>query len=355
MTKAGEDFQAALDAAVAAHPQLPGVALSVRARRLGLDWSGAAGRTERGGAGAPLSGDTPFRLASVTKTFVAAAVIRLAEDGRLSLSDPIGEVLSPAIGAALAKGGYDLTQIRVDQLLTHTSGLYDHAQDPTFHTAVSEGQGGRWSRLDQVEFNVRHGAAYAAPGELQRYSDTGYVLLGDVVETASGRSLAEAVRSLLGFDRLGLARTWWEVLEPDRAPRAHQYWGERDTFGYDPSFDLWGGGGLVSTTDDLARFFQALFEGEVFARPETLAAALQVPRATRAKADSVHSALVYDLPLAGVFGWAHAGFWGGVGTYYPELGAAIALTANQNDNPGQALGDVLMTVLRTLRALNRRG
>jgi D-alanyl-D-alanine carboxypeptidase len=73
----------------------------------------------------------------------------------------------------------------------------------------------RWSRLEQVQLAMALGAPLCAPGETFHYSDTGYILLGEILEQASGLSLAAALRSLLSFERLGLHRTW---LDAERTP-----------------------------------------------------------------------------------------------------------------------------------------
>jgi D-alanyl-D-alanine carboxypeptidase len=81
------------------------------------------------------------------------------------------------------------------------------------------------------------------------------------------------VRSLVRFDKLGLRHTWWETLEPAPAgvpDRAHQYLGGFDSHGIDPSFDLYGGGGIVAPMAELAHFLTALLGGQVFEQRETL-------------------------------------------------------------------------------------
>src|SRR5205807_7846965 len=112
------------------------------------------------------------------------------------------------------------------------------------------------------------------------YADTGYVILGEIVERTTGKPLPAAVSDLLKLKSLGIRSTYFESLEPPppgALPRAHQYLGAADIHDIDPSFDLYGGGGQVSTTADLSRFFKALFQGRVFDHPETLAAGLVSP------------------------------------------------------------------------------
>jgi D-alanyl-D-alanine carboxypeptidase len=261
---------AAVVAFAAAHPIYPGVALAVISPR--LHWVGAAGHDALASRKA-LQPNAGFRIASVTKTFTAAAILRLVESGRLGLDDPIVDRLSPATASLLRRDGYRVDAIRIRHLLMHTSGLYDYASDPAFVSYVLAHGRHHWTRREQVRFAMSHGKPYAPPGREFHYADTGYILLGEILERRTGRSLAAAYRSLLRFDKLGLRRTYLETLEPRPSaaqPRAHQYYQRIDATAFDPSFDLYGGGGLVSTVDDLARFYRALFHGGVFDKSATL-------------------------------------------------------------------------------------
>ena len=215
--------------------------------------------------------DNPFRIASVTKTFTAVAVMKLVEQGRIGLDQPIAGLLSRASLEALRQGGADPQAITVRHLLGHRSGLGDYAITLEYFQAVLADPQRRWSRLEQLELALA--LTPPVPPDLRfAYADTNYILLGEILERATRRPLARALRDTLGFARLGLKSTWLESLEPAPPgikPRLHQFLAEIDTTGFDPSFDLWGGGGLVSTVDDLARFFRALFHGRILA-PATL-------------------------------------------------------------------------------------
>jgi len=338
-------LDAALTHFAAAHPTFPGVAVAIKTPV--FEWSGAEGLADRAGH-RPLTPDTPFRIASVTKTFTAAAILRLVEEGKLGLEDPIARRLSPSTVAALRRGGYDAGAIRVRELLQHTSGLYDYAEDQAFQTFVVGHPRHRWTRAEQVRFALAHGKPLGPPGAAFHYSDTGYILLGEILERRTGQNLGGAYRSLLGFDRLGLGRTYLETLEPapPREPsRAHQYLGTIDTTGFDPSFDLYGGGGLVSTVGDLARFYEALLAGRVYARAATLRTMLGNPTSRR----------LADLGM-GIFPesigrqtcWHHDGFWGTTVLRCPQLRATIAITVNQAadfDAPVQRLEAELLRLL----------
>jgi D-alanyl-D-alanine carboxypeptidase len=297
-------------------------------RAPGLSWSGAA-RLADAAARRPLTARATFRIASVTKTFTGAAVLRLVEDGRLSVEDPIARHLSPESVALLREGGYDVDAMRVRHLLQHTSGLYDFAEDPAYQEFVIGHPRHHWTRAEQVRWAMTHGRPLFAPGTAETYTDTGYVLLGEMLERITGGGLASAYRGLLGFERLGLDETYLETLKPSPlglAPRAHQYLGTFDSTGHDPSFDLYGGGGLVSTVDDLVRFYSALLRGRVLHRTETLRMMLGEAEPTQVNELGMG---IFALPIGAETCWWHNGFWGINVVHCPQSRVTIASMVNQ--------------------------
>jgi D-alanyl-D-alanine carboxypeptidase len=328
--RTGRELDRLLERFLSETPTFPGVSLAVRAP--GLDWKGSAGLADVG-AGRRLKPDATFRIASVTKTLTAAAVLRLVEKGRIGLDDPVARHLSRASVRQLHEGGYDVDATRVRHLLTHTSGLYDYAMDPAYQARVLlEDPQHRWTRAEQIEWAMTHGQPLSAPGEAFNYSDTGYVLLGEMLERRTGGGLAAAYRTLLRFERLDLDETYLETLEsrPAKARRrVHQYYGDIDTYGFDPSFDLYGGGGHVSTVDDLTRFFRGLLGGHVFDRQSTLRAMLGNP----APADIPDLGMgIFWLPIGGEDCWGHAGFWGIAAYHCPRSGVTLAAMVNQGQD-----------------------
>jgi D-alanyl-D-alanine carboxypeptidase len=345
-TPTSSRLASATEAFAAAHPSYPGVALSVASPR--LHWTGSAGHPALGSS-AKLDPDAGFRIASVTKTFTAAAILRLVEDGRLGLDDTIAQHLAPTTAQLLRRGGYDPQAIHVRHLLMHTSGLYDYASDPAFVKYVLTHGSHHWTRPEQVRFAITHGKPYGPPGKEFHYSDTGYVLLGEIIERTTSRPLATALRQLLKFEKLGLAGTYLESLEaPPHAahPRAHQYYQHVDATAFDPSFDLYGGGGLISTVGDLARFYRALLHGQMFEKPATLRTMLGKPNPQR----------IGDLGM-GIFSnrfggrsgencWGHSGFWGTTVIHCPASDVTIALAVNQAENFDLPSQRFLATILR---------
>jgi D-alanyl-D-alanine carboxypeptidase len=339
---------AAVEADLRAHPEIPGEAVSVRA-------PGLAVAVARGDADVatrtPLTVDTPFRIASVTKTFVAAAVLRLAEAGAIELDAPVARALSPDTVALLAGDGYRPDRITVRQLLDHTSGLFDYATTTAYDDRNTTDPTHRWTRDEQVRFAMDHGAPLAAPGVSFHYSDTGYVLLGEILERATGTDLASALRRTIGFDRLGLDHTYWEILEsppPGEPARAHQYYDRTyDNIGLDASHDLYGGGGLVSTVGDVTRFFAALFDGRVFTRAGTLDTMRTVSRPGRADGAALG---LFRYEIAGEECWGHPGYWGTVAYACPDLDLAFTIETNQANDAAIDTTTMERTVVRLTRS-----
>jgi D-alanyl-D-alanine carboxypeptidase len=331
-------LQDAIDRMAAGDQKIPGVELTVYSPRLHIDWSGASGHSAIGGA-QRLESDQPFRIASVTKSFVSAVILRLAEQDRLAVSDPIENYISADTAALLRSGGYDPKAILIQHLMTHRSGLVDHTDSPVFNERMTSGGQYHWTRREQVALAMTLKGPLNPPGGAFHYSDTGYVILGEIVERVAGRPLAQAVREQLSFKRLGLNTTWFEGQEPEprnHMPRAHQYFAAEpdvDATDFDPSFDLYGGGGLVSTTQDLARFFRALLRGEIFAQPQTLAAGLAVPGPKLGDPAQppvpAYAPLMATMAVGRHVCWGKGGFWGTVAIYCPDIDVAIAVTANR--------------------------
>jgi D-alanyl-D-alanine carboxypeptidase len=311
-------------------PETPGVLAYIETAS-GERWSGVAGAAEPGGD--PLWPDATFRLASNTKTFTAAAILRLAEEGRLRLDDRVAHYLPAGlVGRLNVIGGVSRgEEITFLHLLHHTSGMHTTTNEG-FMDFVRAHPRKRWTALEKVEWIAAEGPASSRPGERYEYNDSGYVILAMVIEQVAGAPLAEAFRSLLGFARLGLASMHLETLEevpPGAGPRMPQYLHEFEVSGLDPSFDLWGGGGLVSDIADLAGFLRELFDGRVFASPDSLARmCITVPSGQSEGWDRVGLGIFSQ--VIGRRVWTHSGFWGTSVMREPVSGLTVAVAVNQS-------------------------
>jgi len=323
------DLAALLPKDDAGSDQLPGAMMRVEAPALDLILTEAVGVSDLA-TREPLRPDQTLRIASITKSFVAAAILRLVEDGRLALDAPIEDLLRAESVAVLQNGGYDTSRITVRSLLQHTSGIFDFATSDVYLARVSSDPQHRWTRLEQLSLAMENGQAYGGPGDVYTYSDTGYILLGEIIETTTDSAMAVAIHDLLAFDRLGIDDTWFETLEtvPAAAPlRAHQYLESLDANTFDPSLDLFGGGGLVSTLKDVSRFYRALHGGEIFRKSQTLGLMLEItPQSVEADGRGYGLGIV-RAEFDGLVCYGHGGFWGILAWHCPDVDLTVVAAA----------------------------
>jgi D-alanyl-D-alanine carboxypeptidase len=331
-------LQLLIDDLVYADSKTPGAAMHVEAPALGLSWGGAVGVTDFE-SDTPLTPHHPLRVASITKTFVAASLLRLWEEGRLELDASVSTYLPADYTEMMQHGGYRPDVITVRHLLTHTSGLFDYATSETFLQRAVANPTHCWTRAEHLQGAMHWGFPYGAPGEVYRYSDTGYILLGEILERLTDLPLAAALRQLINYDGLGLTSTWMEGLEkpPSGARhRASQYVG-RTKVTSDPSGEGYGAGGLLSTTGDLARFMRGVFTGGVYRHAGTIDTMLTTIAAKRGgpaaygqpQRPGIYRMGVLVTQIDDETVYQHTGFWGTMAVYVPRLDAAIGGAVTQ--------------------------
>jgi D-alanyl-D-alanine carboxypeptidase len=198
-----------------------------------------------------------FWIGSVTKTFVAAVVMQLVAERELRLDDTLDELLPGRI-----RGG---AWIRLRNLLNHTSGIPEYMQLEPWSSAV-----GRDPRVVIPARRLVSAAAALpldfAPGSQAAYSNTNYLVLGEILERLTGRPVAALLRERI-FEPLGLTAT---AFEPARKQLGNDQMHGYDITGTEPR-DVslhrlggpWTDGAVVSSADDLADFFGALLRGEL--------------------------------------------------------------------------------------------
>lgn len=279
--------------------------------------------------GQPMTSRTPLRQASVTKTYVATTLIRLADANDIPLDTPIDALLPQRLLDPLAEAGYEPSRITLDHLLTHTAGLRDHSDSRRFLAVSFLLRGVAWTPLEQVERMADLGPPLWPPGQKYAYSDTGYVLLGQVIEGLAATSLAAAVRESARLDDLGLQATWWELAEAAPGglePRARQYWDGWDVSGLHPTVDLFGGGGLVASPLDTALFVDALLSqappGGLVMRDDELQ--LRLLGEGKNPVQGGYKRGISKTRLGDKPAYYHSGFWGTAVYHLPEQAVTIA-------------------------------
>ena len=257
----GEAFQAILDQTAAAGT--PAIVARVEAPD-GETWTGAAGYATLGGES--VTSESLFRLFSITKTIVAASAFTLIDEGKLGLDDPIGKWLAPELIANLPHAG----EVTVRHLIAQTSGIRDY-DDAWFDDRVREDMTRVWTP-EELVVHAAEGDAVAPPGDgTSYYSNTNYVLLGLIIEKASGMTLADAIRTRV-LEPLGASHTF-SPGAPGRSELVTAYYSEGgeliDVSAFDPSA-IWAAGDLASTAKDAAKLMRGILAGDLLS-PETRA------------------------------------------------------------------------------------
>jgi len=300
----------------------PGILFSIASGDEQFSWSGAVGINNLT-LGDSLQVNQTFRIASVTKTFVAAAILRLMERKVLRLEDPISKHLSQAHVDILTQD-YDLEKITIEQILRHSAGFFDHTHADEFFNTVFTTPDFKWTRTAQLRMCVEKGEPIGLPGAQFSYSDTGYVILGELIERYTGKPLDEGIKELLRLENLGCDRTDFEGFDSQTDQlRIHQYFQGKDTYGFSPTMDYYGGGGILSDTQGLINFFQALFQNKIFENPATLSLMLE-PTIYPSKPKLDYRMGIFKVEVNGMDAYSHSGFWGTQVLYVPKMDLYMA-------------------------------
>jgi len=200
----------------------------------------------------PLTPGTVLRLGSITKQFTAAAILLLADEGKLAVNDPITRFFPdyPTQGKV----------ITVEHLLTHTSGIVSYTSKSNYGNNMAKD-----FTVAQMIDGFKNDPLEFEPGTKFAYNNSGYFLLGAIIEKVSGMSYASFLEQRI-FTPLGMKDTAFEGFERSRAPRAAGYSAKEKGFGPTAALSMtqpYAAGSLVSTVDDLARWDAAITSGKL--------------------------------------------------------------------------------------------
>lgn len=335
---ASEDLAATCDALAARH-ELSGVVLVARGDEVLVERAYGLADVE---AEEPVHAGTRFLVASLTKPIVAFATLRLVEAGVLGLEDPVLEHVADLAGSPA--GG-----ATVYQLLTHTSGLPHYEAWPGFLDDVRRERSESELLALLAETELR-----SAPGSELHYSGPGYLLLGIVLERATGEPLPEVLDRWV-FEPLGMERSELLGAEGPEEPFARPY--EREDGALVPAplrhpSTLGATGGLVTTAGDLHRFARAVQRGEL------LGAELRETHLRGARGPYACGLIVYRHPFNGERFARHQGRMDGVAAHFvfglDDERVAVALS-NVGGTPVNEIDDRLILAVPPRPAEEARG
>jgi D-alanyl-D-alanine carboxypeptidase len=318
---------------------VPGVVAGVWVPGRGA-WTHATGIGDLQSA-APIAIDDHFRIASVSKTFVATAVLQLIDEGNLRFDDTL-EPFVPGI----ANGD----QITIRQLLGMTAGIFNFINDPDFERAYTENPLADYTPEEEIAIIRRHPADFA-PGEKTQYSDSNYVLLGEIIEQVTGNTVAEVLTSRV-LEPVGLANTSYPDTPELPEPYARGYGADpgsanlRDITRSNPVVAN-AAGAMISTLDDLRIWGRVLAEGTLLST-ETQAERLQIGLLPSASGFT----LGYGLGIMEINGfYGHNGAIFGYSTWLlhsPQLGATLVVLANRGETETEFAGTIALDLLHHL-------
>jgi D-alanyl-D-alanine carboxypeptidase len=312
---------------------IPGISVAIVLPD-GSAWLGVSGQADVA-AETAVTRSTAFAVASISKTFTAALVLALAEEGRIDLDAPVRRYL-PGLKKVSSK-------VRVRQLLDHTSGLRDYFFHPSIDRQLLSTPARRWDSARALRYV---GKAYFQPGKGWHYSNTNYLVLGMLAEVVGKAPLADQVRTRF-LRPLDLDHTWYQPDEKAAADVAHGYRFTSASKAAKP-IDLSDGtsvvpftsvvtaagaaGGFASTAEDLARWGQALYGGDVLAPPYR-AAMVDVTRSAAVKSRIPYGYGAQAIEIDGRPSVGHSGRLLGFRSalrYLPDQRISIAVLTNQS-------------------------
>ena len=213
----------------------------------------------------PMRAGDQFRMGSITKSVIATITLQLVGEGRLRLDDSVERWLPGVVPNGSA--------ITIRMLLQHTSGLFNYTDDPAFWAAVNAEPFRNWTPQDLLAIAFSHDPLFA-PGQRWSYSNTGYIVIGLLLEAVTRTPVQTLVEQRV-VRPLHLRNTFFATSARFRGPYAHGYLppsltgdGYVDLSAWSPTWG-WAAGALVSSASDMRRFYQALLSGRLL-RPRLL-------------------------------------------------------------------------------------
>lgn len=226
-----------------------------------LTWQGSSGN---------MTIDQPYFIASTTKLFTTAIILKLRAEGKLSLDDKISKYINQSVlsGLHIFKDKEYSQELTIKHLLSHTSGLPDYfqgkgANGKSLENEITEGNDQFWTFEQAIE-RTKNMSALFVPGTKGKanYSDANFQLLGNIIDNTTHKSYAENCRELI-IQPLGLTKTYLYKDSTDKTPKTLYY--KNNELNIPKAMTSFGAdGGMVSTSTDMLVFIEAFFTGKIF-------------------------------------------------------------------------------------------
>ena len=291
--------------------------------------------------GAPMDIADHVRIASITKTFTATAILQLVDQGKLSLDDTLARFID-----GIPNG----ERITIRNLLNMTSGIYDFPADPQFMEAITADPLMAFGPDDVIAI-LRRNQPNFEPGAEVVYCDTNYILLGVILEAVSGRKAAEIITHDF-IEPLRLKGTSFPDTPAMPEPYAHGYYAGEDARGPFEDFTVsnpnlpWTAGAMISTLEDLRVWAKVLATGT------ELSPATQRERLTFRPFTTGNEGASYGLGILNYSGFlGHYGMIFGYTTaifYLPEADATFVISGNQSTNFSMAATEIFLELAQYL-------
>lgn len=327
------ECQSIIDSIYVANPKSVGIMVHIESPKNNLSWSGSIGFSNKEKK-IELESDQPALIASSVKTYVAASILRLEELGLVTIEDYIDKHLTEETKLLFEEDGYNFNKIKVKHLLSHTSGIKDYV-DQEYLNWIDENPNYRWSREEQLKLSVQKGDPLGGPEEIYSYADVNYLLCSEIIETITNKPFYTAMRDLLKYEDLNFKNTWFPTLEEHNITTkqmVNQYWGTKnwDSHKQDISYDLFGGGGIATTTEELAKFSYNLFQRNII--QDSIILNKMFSKILPSNGNNNGYCLgLREGKSNGFKHYGHEGFWGTYVGYFPELETSIAVYILERD------------------------
>ncbi|MFF2484613.1 serine hydrolase domain-containing protein [Paenibacillus sp. NPDC058071] len=328
--------------------------LLIHSDKLDIHWNMAFGQSDKEHA----IPEQPYHTASIAKSFTAAIIAILVEEGKLTYSDPITKYLPATLleGLHTYKGTDYSSDIRIEHLVSNTSGLADYFEGKTRHgqfTEVLLNDPKRvWTPEETIEWTKQYLPPRFSPGNGTLYTNTGFNLLGLVIENVTSKSYHEVLHEYL-FQRLNMEQSYLShyteplVKSPLSVAKLSVMGKQIDVEEHLSFTSIFAAGQAVSTSEDLLKFIKALNENRLV--PKEHVAQMMQWKKMRVGIDYGYGLMRVRMFLFSqkYNVWGHLGSMGSFMLYNPGLDVYLVGSFNKAGSTGPCIR-FLFHVLRTL-------